>query len=170
MSKLFWLPSVSISSWPRARSASLCVARRSFWVSWCQVMACTLCCLRSSGCCKCRHLSYGGGSTRATQTVSSEALALLGTGRTTTSMRICIAPPAPLPLPPLDKLASQHALEDEGTTLPDHHLVTAQIMRNWMQHQAIADKPPSSRCAELEHLHRSQPVDAISRTEEGDQH
>ena len=32
----------------------------------------------------------------------------------------------------------------------------------------IADNPPSSRCAELERLHRSKSVDAISRTHEGD--
>ena len=53
-------------------------------------------------------------------------------------------PAAPLPLPPLDKLASQHAPEDEGTKLPDHRRVTAQIMRNWVQHKDIADKPPSA--------------------------
>ena len=46
--------------------------------------------------------------------------------------------------------------------------VTAQIMRNWVQHKDIADKPPSARSAELERMHRVQPIDALSRTEEGD--
>ena len=41
-------------------------------------------------------------------------------------------------------------------------------MRKWVQHTAIADKPPSSRSAELERLHRVQPFDAITHTEEGD--
>ena len=41
-------------------------------------------------------------------------------------------------------------------------------MRNWAQHKDIADKPPSARSAELERLHRVQPFDAISRTEEDD--
>ena len=41
-------------------------------------------------------------------------------------------------------------------------------MRNWVQHKDIADKPPSARSAELERMHRVQPIDALSRTEEGD--
>ena len=44
----------------------------------------------------------------------------------------------------LDKLATQHASEDEGTKLPDQRRITAQIMRNWEQHKAIVDKPPSA--------------------------
>jgi len=43
-------------------------------------------------------------------------------------------PAASLPLPPLDKLDTQHAPEDEGTKLPDQRRVTGQIMRNWVQH------------------------------------
>ena len=77
-------------------------------------------------------------------------------------------PAAPLPLPPLNTLAPQHASEDEGTKLPEQRCVPAQIMRNWEQHTAIAGKPPSSRCAEMHRLHRTQPFDAITCTEEGD--
>ena len=40
-------------------------------------------------------------------------------------------------------------------------------MHNWEQHKAIADKPPSSRSAEMLRLHRAQPFDAITRTDEG---
>ena len=79
-----------------------------------------------------------------------------------------LRPAAPLSLPPLDKLASQHASEDESTALPDQRRVTVQIMRNWEQHLTIQDNPPSSRCAELDRMHRSQAIDAISRTQEGD--
>ena len=46
--------------------------------------------------------------------------------------------------------------------------VTTQIMRNWEQHNAIADKPPSSRSEEMLRLHRAQHFDAITRTDEGD--
>ena len=41
-------------------------------------------------------------------------------------------------------------------------------MRNWEQHKAIEDRPPSSRCEKMLRVHRTQLFDAISRTEEGD--
>ena len=63
-------------------------------------------------------------------------------------------PAAPLPLPPLNKLASQHS-EDVDTKLPEQRRVTAQIMRNWEQHKAIEDKPPSSRSEKMLRLHRA---------------
>ena len=42
-------------------------------------------------------------------------------------------------------------------------------MRNWVQHKDVANKPPSSRCAEMERMHWSQSVNAISRTDVADE-
>jgi hypothetical protein len=41
-------------------------------------------------------------------------------------------------------------------------------MRNWEQHKAIEDKPPSSRSEKMLRLHRTQLFDAITRTDESD--
>lgn len=77
-----------------------------------------------------------------------------------------LRPAAPLPLPPL---ILRHASEDEDASqLPQQRHVTAQVMRHRVQHKAIKDRPPSTRCAQMLALHQTQVIDAIFCTEEGD--
>ena len=80
-------------------------------------------------------------------------------------------PTAPLSLPPLNRLASQHVSEDEeACRLPPQRCDTSQVMRHWTPHTAIAHNDPSARQRHLDALHKAQAWDAISRTKAGESH
>ena len=58
-------------------------------------------------------------------------------------------------------------LLEDASKLPEQRRVSAQIMRHCVQHKAIEDSPPSSRCVKMLALHRALVIDAISLAEEG---
>ena len=64
-------------------------------------------------------------------------------------------PAAPLSLPPLNHLASQHVSEDEGACkLPPQRRVTSQVMSHWAQRKAIVDKALGCRLSMPSHAQR----------------
>ena len=71
----------------------------------------------------------------------------------------------PLPIPPLNLLASMQARQDEEegdaaarASLPLQRRVTAQVMKNWPQHLQAAANPPSRRAKDMLQLHCVQSV------------
>ena len=66
----------------------------------------------------------------------------------------------PLPIPPLNLLASMQARQDEEegnaaarASLPPQRHITTRIMQQWPQHQQTADNPPSRRAQQVHQLH-----------------
>ena len=71
----------------------------------------------------------------------------------------------PLPIPPLNLLATMQARQDEEegdaaarASLPLQRRVTAQVMKNWPQHLQVAANPPSRRAKDMLQLHCVQSV------------
>ena len=71
----------------------------------------------------------------------------------------------PLPIPPLNLLATMQARQDEEegdaaarASLPLQQWVTAQVMKNWPQQLQVAANPPSRRAKDMLQLHCVQSV------------
>ena len=75
----------------------------------------------------------------------------------------------PLPIPPLNLLASMQARQDadEGNaaaraSLPPQRHITTRIMHQWPQHQQTAANPPSRRAQEVHQLHCPQSMPMLT--------